>query len=135
VKKSIIAISALLAIVGCASASPIGLVNVDRVTSNWTLYQTDQSELYADERRIAQSKGSDYVKSREVAALRDKYGALTVKLTDQIRAAAAKVAAAKNLKLVLTRAGVGYGGTDITTDVEKILGITEKASPAPSTGS
>jgi len=55
-----------------------------------------------------------------------------VQLTDQIRAAAAKVAAKKNLKLVLTREGVGYGGTDITAEVEKDLGITETASPKPS---
>jgi hypothetical protein len=27
---------------------------------------------------------------------------------------------------------VGYGGTDITGDVEKAMGITESASPTPS---
>jgi hypothetical protein len=35
------------------------------------------------------------------------------------------------LKLVLTREGIGYGGVDITSDVEKALNITEKATPTP----
>jgi len=132
VKKSIIALAGLITIVGCASSSPIGLVDINRITSNWTEFQTDQTHLYADEQRIAASKASNAQKASQVAALQKKYGALTVKLTDQIRAAAEKVAAKKNLKLVLTREGVGYGGTDITADVEKDLGITETASPKPS---
>ena len=37
----------------------------------------------------------------------------------------------KHLQLVFTRQFVGYGGVDITPDVEKILNITEKATPAP----
>ncbi|MDH2909648.1 MAG: hypothetical protein HKL92_02230 [Candidatus Eremiobacteraeota bacterium] len=131
-KKSIIALAGLLTIVGCASSSPIGLVDINRVTSNWTEFQTDQNHLYADEQRIAASKASNAQKASQVAALQKKYGALTVQLTDQIRAAAAKVAAKKHLKLVLTREGVGYGGTDITAEVEKDLGITETASPKPS---
>ena len=131
-KKSIIAIAGLITIVGCASSSPIGLVDVNRITANWKVFQTDQSHLYADERRIATSTASNAQKASQVAALQKKYGALTVQLTDQIRKAAAQVAAKKNLKLVLTREGVGYGGTDITPEVEKILGITETASPKPS---
>ncbi|MGC8484582.1 MAG: hypothetical protein ACP5O6_02960 [Candidatus Baltobacteraceae bacterium] len=131
-KKSIIALAGLISIVGCASSSPIGLVDINRITTNWTEFQTDQNHLYADEQRIASSKASDAQKASQVAALQKKYGALTVQLTDQIRAAAAKVAAKKNLKLVLTREGVGYGGTDITADVEKVLGITDTASPKPS---
>ncbi len=131
-KKSIIAIAGLITIVGCASSSPVGLVDVNRITANWKVFQTDQSHLYADERRIATSTASNAQKASQVAALQKKYGALTVQLTDQIRKAAAQVAAKKNLKLVLTREGVGYGGTDITTEVEKILGITETASPKPS---
>ena len=39
----------------------------------------------------------------------------------------------RQLKLVLTREGVGYGGVDITADVEKALNITEKATPTPGT--
>ena len=52
-------------------------------------------------------------------------------LTKQIRDAATKVAQQKNLKLVVTTEGVGYGGVDITKDVEKAMNITDKATPAP----
>jgi Skp family chaperone for outer membrane proteins len=61
-----------------------------------------------------------------------KYAAITLALTQQIKDAAGKVAADKQLKLVVTREGVGYGGTDITADVEKVMNITEKPSPSPS---
>ncbi len=47
--------------------------------------------------------------------------------------AASKIATARQLKLVLTREGIGYGGVDITGEVEKALNITEKASPTPGT--
>jgi Skp family chaperone for outer membrane proteins len=61
-----------------------------------------------------------------------KYAKITDQLTQQIRDVAAKVAQQKQLKLIVTREGVGYGGVDITPDVEKSLNIVEKASPAPS---
>jgi len=61
-----------------------------------------------------------------------KYAAITAQLTQQIKDAAGKVAADKQLKLVVTREGVGYGGTDITADVEKVMNITEKPTPSPS---
>ena len=38
----------------------------------------------------------------------------------------------ESCKLVVTREGIGYGGVDITGDVEKSLNITEKATPTPS---
>jgi len=31
----------------------------------------------------------------------------------------------------VTKEGVGYGGVDITKDVEKAMNITDKATPAP----
>ena len=60
-----------------------------------------------------------------------KYSKITDQLTQQIRDASQKIAQAKALKLVLTREGIGYGGVDITPDVEKSLNITEKATPTP----
>ena len=45
--------------------------------------------------------------------------------------AAQQVAKDKHLSYVLTRQFVGYGGVDITPDVEKILQIVEKPSPTP----
>ncbi|HEU5481410.1 MAG TPA: hypothetical protein VFU90_16300, partial [Candidatus Tumulicola sp.] len=64
-------------------------------------------------------------------AMQQKYSKITEQLTQQIRDAASKIAQQKQLKLVLTREGVGYGGVDITPDVEKTLNITEKATPSP----
>jgi len=52
-------------------------------------------------------------------------------VTSDVRAAAEQVANDRHFKLVVTREFTGYGGVDITSDVEKILKITEK-SPAPS---
>jgi Skp family chaperone for outer membrane proteins len=135
VKRNIIitALSASL-LAGCGgSSSPIGLVDVDRIVANWPTYQNYQTQLSGDEARIAASKANPRQKQQQVIALERKYGAITEQLTQQIRVAATKVAQEKQLKLVVTRQGVGYGGTDITPDIEKSLNITEKPTPAPST--
>ncbi len=121
--------SALLA--GCANASPIGLIDVNRIVANWPTYQNYQQQLLIDEQAIAQSRASNAVKARQVQSLQKKYGAITDDLTKQIRDAATKIAGTKNLKLVVTTEGVGYGGIDITPDVEKLLNITERATPSP----
>jgi Skp family chaperone for outer membrane proteins len=71
-------------------------------------------------------------KRRAAAGLQLKYSQITLRLTQEIKDAASKVAQQKNLKLVVTREGVGYGGTDITPDVETAMNITEKATPSPS---
>ena len=52
-------------------------------------------------------------------------------VTGDVRNAVEQVANEKHLQLVVTRQFVGYGGTDITPDVERILKITE-ASPSGS---
>jgi Skp family chaperone for outer membrane proteins len=135
VKRQSIIVSCLLAVVaGCGNSSPIGLVDVQRIVANWPEYQSYQSQLLADEQSIASRKGSSAQKQRAALALQRKYAQITDQLTAQIRDAASKIATAKSLKLVVTREGIGYGGVDITPDVEKSLNITEKASPAPSTG-
>ena len=115
----------------CAPSSSIGLLNVGRVTANWPRYQGYQQSLQSDVQAIQASKGSALDKQRNEAALQIKYGAVTAQLTQQIRDAAAQIASQRNLKLVLTQEGVGYGGVDITPDVEKVLNITETASPTP----
>jgi Skp family chaperone for outer membrane proteins len=122
--------AALLA--GCASTSPVGLVDVGRIVANWSVYQNYQNQLLVEEQKIGQSKISTRQKQLQAAALQKKYQGITEQLTQQIRDAAGKVAGQKNMKLVVTREGVGYGGTDITPDVEKELNITEKATPTPS---
>jgi Skp family chaperone for outer membrane proteins len=115
----------------CAPSSNIGLLNVGRITANWPRYQGYEQSLQSDVQAIQASKGSALDKQRNEAALQIKYGAVTAQLTQQIKDAAAQIATQRNLKLVLTQEGVGYGGIDITTDVEKVLNITETASPTP----
>lgn len=133
-KKSIVIIAALAAFVlaGCGQSSPVGLIDVQRLTANWPQYNNVQNQLLADERAIETGSGSAQQKQKQAAQLQAKYSALSNQLVQQIKDAAAKVAQRKNLKLVVTREFIGYGGTDITPDVEKEMGITETASPSPS---
>jgi Skp family chaperone for outer membrane proteins len=123
--------AALLA--GCASRSPIGLVDVQRIVINWPEYQGYQNQLYAEERSIQGRRESNARKQQAALELQRKYSKVTDQLSAQIRDAAGKIAADRQLKLVLTREGIGYGGVDITGDVEKALNITEKATPSPGT--
>ncbi|MGA8574964.1 MAG: OmpH family outer membrane protein [Candidatus Cybelea sp.] len=119
------------ALVGCAGRSPIGLIDVQRIVANWPEYQGYQNQLYADERSIQARRESSARKRRAAMDLQRKYERVTNQLTQQIRDAAGRIASQRQLKLVLTREGVGYGGVDITGDVEKALNITEKATPTP----
>jgi outer membrane protein len=125
--------AAAAALAACAAPSPIGLVDVNRIVSNWPEYQSDQSQLLAEERSIESRRESAPQKQRDAMALQRKYAQLTDQLSQQIRNAASTIAAQRQLKLVFTREGIGYGGVDITADVEKALNITEKASPSPGT--
>ena len=118
---------------GCGASSPIGLVDVQRIVANWPEYQNYQNQLLVDERSITNGRGNQAQKMRATVAMQQKYSKITEQLTQQIRNAASKIAQDKRLQLVLTREGVGYGGVDITNDVEKSLNITEKATPTPGT--
>jgi Skp family chaperone for outer membrane proteins len=132
VKKQLLLLSLAAAIVaGCANASPIGLVDVNRIVQNWTVYQSFQQQLLQEEQAIQASKASAAAKQRQAAALQRKYAGITDQLTKEIRDAATKVAQQKSLTLVVTKEGVGYGGVDITKDVEKVMNITDKSTPAP----
>lgn len=134
-KKSSIFIAAIAAaaLAGCSGQSaPIGLIDVQRLAANWPQYQTVQNQLLADEQGIERGRGSQQQKAQQVASLQSKYSKLSQQLVGQIRDAATKVAQQKNLKLVVTKEFVTYGGTDITPDVEKAMGITETAAPSAS---
>jgi Skp family chaperone for outer membrane proteins len=133
VKKNIVIIAALaaLTLTACGQSSPVGLLDVQRLTANWPQYINVQNQLLADQRAIESGSGSNAQKAKQVAQLQAKYSALSQQLVSQIKNAASKVAQQKNLKLIVTREFIGYGGTDITPDVEKQMGITE-SSPSPS---
>jgi len=124
-------IAAMLA--GCAPHSSIGLVDVQRIVSNWPEYQGYQTQMLNDERSISSRRESNARKQRAAFELQRKYAQVTDQLSAQLRDAAGKIASQRQLKLVLTREGIGYGGVDITSDVEKSLNITEKATPTPGT--
>ncbi len=121
------------ALAGCGAHSSIGLVDVQRIVANWPEYQGYQNQLYAEERSIQSRRESARRKQQATLDLQRKYTKVTDQLSSQIRDAAGKIASQRQLKLVLTREGIGYGGVDITADVEKALNITEKATPTPGT--
>ena len=134
-KKQIIIPAALAAalLTGCTGGgSPVGLIDVQRITANWPQYENANNQMLADERAVETGRGSRAQKQRQVAQMQAKYSAISQQLVSQIKSAAAKVAQQRNLKLIVTREFVGYGGVDITPDVEKAMGITESATATPS---
>jgi Skp family chaperone for outer membrane proteins len=129
----IILFFAAATLAGCAGRSSIGLVDVQRIVTNWPEYQGYQNQMLAEERSISSRRESSAHKQHDALDLQRKYAKVTDRLSQQIRDAAGKIASQRQLKLILTREGIGYGGMDITGEVEKALNITEKASPTPGT--
>lgn len=128
----IFSLVAVAGISGCGNShSDIGLVDVARLTSNWPKFVNDNNQLVADQRAIAASHASPAQKQREALALQRKYAGLQDELVKEVRDAATKIAQEKNMRFVVAREAVGYGGEDITPDVEREMGITEKATPTP----
>jgi Skp family chaperone for outer membrane proteins len=125
--------ASLLVLSACSKppSSDIGLVDVARLTSNWPKFLNYQNQLNADVATIRGSRASDNEKNSELQSLQAHFATNQTELTNNVREAAQQVASDKHLRFVFTRQFVGYGGVDITPDVEKILNITEKATPAP----
>jgi Skp family chaperone for outer membrane proteins len=125
--------ASLLVMTACSKppASDIGLVDVTRLTANWPKFLNYQNQLNADMHAIQISHDSDSQKQREMAGLQMRFATNQTELTNNVHDAAAQVASDKHLRYVFTRQFVGYGGVDITPDVEKILQIVEKPTPSP----
>jgi Skp family chaperone for outer membrane proteins len=125
--------ASLLAMTACSKppASDIGLIDVTRLTANWPKFLNYQNQLNADMHAIQISHESDSQKQREMAGLQMRFATNQTELTNNVHDAAAQVASDKHLRYVFTRQFVGYGGVDITPDVEKILQIVEKPTPSP----
>jgi Skp family chaperone for outer membrane proteins len=116
---------------GCShSSGDIGLVDVQRVVAHWPKFINYQNQLNADVAAIRQSRSSDSDKARQMADVQRQFQTNQQELTDDVRAAATQVAGTRHLRFVLTAESIGYGGTDITPDVEKVLQIVE-TSPSP----
>jgi Skp family chaperone for outer membrane proteins len=132
-KRFFPAVLAALVLAGCghSSSSGVAVVNVARITSNWPKFINYNNQISADAAAIERSSANDQDKQREREQLQAQYLRMQTEVTNDVRDAAAQVAKQRNFKLVVTREFAAYGGTDITPDVEKILNITERATPAP----
>jgi Skp family chaperone for outer membrane proteins len=133
VKKLIVCAVALAVLGGCAtqSTSPIATVDVERIQANWPKFINYSNQLSSDTAAIQRSSDSPRRKQQELDQLRQRYVSMQNDVTGDVRSAVQEVANEKHFQMVVTRQFVGYGGTDITADVEKILKITE-ASPTGS---
>jgi Skp family chaperone for outer membrane proteins len=123
---------ALVALAGCAQpSSPVATIDLNRIQANWPKFINYSNQLSADTAAINRSSDSPSRKEQELNALRQRFTDMQNEVTGDVRNAAEQVASEKHITLVVTRQYVGYGGVDITPDVEKILKITE-ASPSGS---
>jgi len=132
--RAILATTLLATLCACTnngSESNIGLVDVQRISQNWPKFQNYQNQLANDAQTIERSNRPANAKAQARAQLQERFAKAQSELSHDVSDAAKQVAADKHLAYVLTRQYVGYGGVDITADVEKILKIEEKPSPTP----
>jgi Skp family chaperone for outer membrane proteins len=133
VKRIIFLALALATTAGCASQpdSTVATIDLTRIQNNWPKFINYSNQLASDTASINRSTASQQQKQQELDELRKRYVSMQNEVTGDVRDAAAKVADERHIKLVVTRQFVGYGGIDITADVEKLLNIVE-TSPAKS---
>jgi outer membrane protein len=99
-----------------------GLPKVKAANDEMNSYASTQRALYAPKMAAAKSdadKRQIYQQFNKL--LSDKQETLLKPLVDQTKAATADAARKRNVLLVIDRADVIYGGTDITTDVQNDL--------------
>ncbi len=131
--RAFLAATLLASLCACSSApkSDIGLVDVQRIMANWPKFQNYQNQLNNDAATVERSTKSSAEKSRLRDALQQRFAQDQSELANDVKGAAQQVAGERGLKMVFTRQFVGYGGVDITPEVEKVLKIEEKPSPKP----
>ncbi len=79
-KKKSVLLAALAAALlsGCGGGgSPVGLIDVQRITANWPQYANANNQMLADERAVQMGKGSPAQKQREVAQMQAKYSSIS----------------------------------------------------------
>jgi Skp family chaperone for outer membrane proteins len=120
-----------LGLAGCGQqqSSPIATVDIARITSNWPKFINYNNQLSADTQAIQASTDSQRQKDARIAALRQRYLSMQDEVTGDVKSAVEQVANNRHFTLVVTHEFVGYGGVDITPDVEKVLKITEQPTP------
>jgi outer membrane protein len=99
-----------------------GVPKVQNANSAMQQFETTQRQIYSA--RIAQAKNpgeKQQILTEFNKTISDKQDQLLKPLVDQTRSVTAAVARKKNLLLVIDKADVIYGGTDITTDVQNAL--------------
>ncbi|HEY0798196.1 MAG TPA: hypothetical protein VGD50_03545 [Candidatus Baltobacteraceae bacterium] len=121
---------ALLAACSHGESSPVATVDVARISANWPKFINYQNQLSADADALEHANISDSAKQRQRDLLQQRYADMQAEVTTDVRNAAQQVADQRHFSLVVTREFVGYGGVDITPDVEKLLKITESSPPA-----
>jgi Skp family chaperone for outer membrane proteins len=129
VKRTLIAFAlAFTALAGCGKpvSSDVATVNVGRIAANWPKYINYQNQLSSDALALERSNAPASEKEAARRALQDRYVRFTAEIENDVQVAAQQVATEKHYKLVVTREFVGYGGVDVTADVEKLLHVTEK---------
>jgi Skp family chaperone for outer membrane proteins len=126
-------VASFLGLTACSKppSGDIGLVDVPRLTANWPKFLNYQNQLNADMNAIRNSRESDAQKNRDMAGLQYRFQTNQTELTNNVHDAAQQVATDKHLRFVFTRQFVGYGGVDITPDVEKVMQIVERPTPSP----
>jgi Skp family chaperone for outer membrane proteins len=123
-----IALLASLTACSAQSADQVATVDVARISANWPKFINYQNQLAADADVLERAHMSDQERKRQSDILQKRYDEMQDEVTGDVRRAAEQIALQRGIKLVTTRETLGYGGIDITGDVEKSLKIIE-ASP------
>ena len=131
--RALVTAALLASLCACSNApkSQIGLVDVQRISQNWPKFQNYQNQLANDAQTIERSHRSSRDKAAARAQLQQRFAKAQNELSSDVTTAAKQVAADKHLTFVFTRQYIGYGGIDITPEVEKILKIEDKGTPSP----
>jgi outer membrane protein len=99
-----------------------GVPKVQTANSEMNQFETTQRQIYSA--KVAQAKSpsdKQQLLQQFNKTVADKQDQLLKPLVDQTRSATSDVARKKGLLLVIDKADVIYGGTDITTDVQNAL--------------
>ncbi len=99
-----------------------GVPKVQSANSQMQQFETTQRQIFSV--KVAQAKSASdkqQLLQQFNKTISDKQDQLLKPLVDQTRSVTSDVARKKNLVLVVDKADVIYGGTDITTDVQNAL--------------